>query len=200
MRKSGVLAWLATAVLIATPAFAAWQDYTYPELGFLVTFPADPKTETGTYRGPDGTTLPSKIFTVEQDGFRFQITVVDFSSTTATMAGVIKAAVNDYLKRGELVEDTFARIGSEWGRNLNIAGKDGGRTVASVYFTTARKLYLIEGDTLPGSKDPESGLPTRFRESLSFVNANNDAAPGGRGGGGRGGRGGRGGAAPAPQN
>jgi len=194
-----ILGWLGTAVLIAAPAFAAWQDYTYPELGFLVTFPAEPKIETGTYRAADGSMLPDRVFTVEQDGLVFRITVVDCSSTTTKKADVIKAAVNDYLKRGELVEDTFARIDTEFGRNLNIAGKDGSRTVASVFFTAARRLYLIEGDTLPGSKDPQSGLPTRFRESLSFLNANNNGTAPGGGRGGRG-RGGRGGAAPAPQN
>ena len=118
-----ILGWLGTAVLIAAPAFAAWQDYSYPELGFLVTFPAEPKVETGTYRAADGSMLPDRVFTVEQDGLVFRITVVDCSSTTTKKADVIKAAVNDYLKRGELVEDTFARIDNEFGRNLNIAGK-----------------------------------------------------------------------------
>src|SRR3954451_9534051 len=100
MRKLSILAWLGTAVLIAAPAFAAWQDYSYPDLGFLVTFPSEPKVETGTYRAADGTMLPDRVFTVEQDALVFRITGVDCSSTATKKADVIKAAVNDYLERG----------------------------------------------------------------------------------------------------
>lgn len=184
-----------------TAAMAAWQDYTYADQAFLVTFPADPVVETGTYKAPDGSSLSDKTYTVNQNKILLRATVVDFSSTSTKKADVIRAAVSDYLKKGKLIEDTFARIGSDFGRNLNIMAKDGTHYVSSIYFANGRKLYLIDGVTLPGG-DAGSNAPTRFRESLSFV-ADPAAAPAagaGRGaggaGGGRGGRGGGRGAAP----
>lgn len=187
----------------STAAFAAWQDFTYADQQFLVTLPSEPVIATGTYKTADGTSLPDKTYTVTQGKFVFQATVVDFSSTTTKKADVLRSVVAEYLKKGKLIEDTYGRIGSDFGRNLNIDGKNG-HWVSSIFFANGRKLYLIDGITLPGG-DMGSGLPTRYRESLSFV-ADPAAAPaGGRGaggaGGGRGaggaGRGGRGAAPPA---
>jgi hypothetical protein len=44
-------------VVLAGPAAAqSWQEYSYPDYSFRVTFPADPRIETATYPSADGST------------------------------------------------------------------------------------------------------------------------------------------------
>jgi hypothetical protein len=181
----------ALSALLATPALAqSWQEFTYPDDNFIVTFPGTPTITSGTYKA-GAVSAPEKIYALKVPGRVFQMEVVDFSGNKVSKADAIKQAVSDWTKDGTVAEDTFARIDNDFGRNLNVLHKDGSRSVGSIYFLN-RKLYLIQGVSLKNDPEPQSGQPTRFRESLSFVQGS--PAPGGRGGrGGRGGAGGPGG-------
>jgi len=181
----------ALSALLATPVLAqSWQEFTYPDDNFVITFPGTPTITSGTYNA--GTvSAPEKIYALKVPGRVFEMDVVDFSGNKVSKADAIKQAVVDWTKDGTVAEDTFARIDNDFGRNLNVLHKDGSRSVGSIYFLN-RKLYLIQGVSLKNDPDPQSGQPTRFRESLSFVQGS--PAPGGRGGRGAGGRGGPGGA------
>lgn len=173
---------LATALLAGLdgPALAqGWQEFDYPDPGFSVTFPGTPTVESGTYRAGDAT-LPEKMYSLKQDSRLYQVEVVDFSSSPISKADAIKQVVAAWAAKGRVVEDTFARIDNEFGRNLNVAENDGSRSVGSIYFV-GRKLYIIKGTSLPGDKDPQSNDPTRFKESLSFI-APPGEAPAARGG------------------
>ena len=188
-----ILAGALSALLVAPALAQSWQEFTYPDDNFIITFPGTPTITTGTYK-VGGVSAPEKIYALKVPGRVFEMEVVDFSGNQVSKADAIKQAVADWTKDGTVAEDTFARIDNDFGRNLNVLHKDGSRSVGSIYFLN-RKLYLIQGVSLKNDPDPQSGQPTRFRESLSFVQGS-PAARGGRGGGGRGGAGGgrRGGA------
>ncbi len=192
MRKLLFLGVLAAG--LASPALAAWQDYQYPDLAFYVTFPAEPKKQDITYTAPDGSKLAGVQYSVEQDSNIYRIQVVDFSNNTIPRTAIVKQAVDHFRALGSVEEDIYARISSDFGRNLNIKLKEGGNDYLSVYFANERKLYIIEGVKLPGS---QNAYALRFKELISFI-----TPPGqGRGGAGRGAAapgGGRGGNAPAP--
>src|SRR5579864_1812211 len=154
------------AGLVAGPALAqSWQEFDYPDTNITLTFPGTPVVGSGTYT-TGGVSLPETTYTLKQTGRVFEMEVVDFSSTTISKADAIKAAVAAWSAKGKVVEDTFARIDNDFGRNLNVAQKDGSRSVGSIYFLN-RKLYIIQGVSLKNDPDPQSGQPTRFRESLS---------------------------------
>ena len=187
MRRLVILS--ALVAMFAGPAIAqaGWQDYTYADAGFLASFPAEPKMTTATYKGANGTSVPEKIYSVTQDSRVYSVSVADFAGTPMTQTDAIKYAVEAYRAQGRVIEDQYARIGTDFGRNLNIAGKDKSHTVVAIFFSK-NKLYQIAGVSLPADKDPQSNAPARFKESLSFVG---DTPAGGAGGGGAGGAGGR---------
>ena len=56
------------------------------------------------------------------------------------------------------------RIDREYGRELTIVAKDGGRTVTAIFYLN-QKLYVLAGRTDAGS--PPFGV--RFQQSLQFV-------------------------------
>src|SRR5579872_4134677 len=184
MRK--LIVFNALVAVLSSPALAAsWQEFDDPDAGFSVTFPGQPKVETSTYAA-GGVSLPERVYSLTQDSRIYRMQVVDFSSTSTTKADAIKQAVSAWGAKGQVIEDTFARIDTDFGRNLYVAEKDGSRSVGSIFFVS-RKLYIIEGISLPTDKDPQSNDPTRFRESLSFMSENAGGGNGRRGGGRRGG-------------
>jgi len=179
MRGSAILGALLLALLSAGSVLAqgGWQDYTYPDAGFLASFPAEPKMEAAVYKGSNGTSVPERIYSVTQDSRLYSVAVADFSGTPMTQTDAIKFAVEAFRAQGQVIEDQYARIDNDFGRNLSVAGKDGSHTVVAIFFTKNR-LYQIAGVSLPGDEDPQSNDPTRFKESLSFVS---DRPAGGRG-------------------
>jgi hypothetical protein len=55
-----VIASLAAMLLIAGPVAAQnWQEYSYPDYSFRVSFPADPQIETTTYPLAEDLSVPS---------------------------------------------------------------------------------------------------------------------------------------------
>ena len=73
------------AVLMASIAAAAsWKEYPQPQLGFVVEYPAEPATSTGSYRTGLVTSAPAQIFTVKEDHALYVATVVDLQDVSAT--------------------------------------------------------------------------------------------------------------------
>ena len=62
------LALVLAAFATAAPAAAqSWEEYSYPEFAFSVTFPADPKIEMTTVEVADGRLVPARVYSVRQD-------------------------------------------------------------------------------------------------------------------------------------
>jgi hypothetical protein len=67
---------------------------------------------------------------------------------------------------GKVTVDVNARINRNWGRELSISSKDGGRAVLAIFFLN-NHLVQLEGIVHPGG-DMASSAPVRFQQSLDF--------------------------------
>jgi hypothetical protein len=157
------------AVLCAAgPATAQiWKEYAYPDDGFSVAFPADPKTETATYQTGDGRAVDARVYSVSLDGGVFKMTVADLPDPATQESAVLDHAVRMLSQGGEIKVDIPHRISRVYGRQLSIAAPDGSYSSVAVFFHK-RRLYQIEGTTLPIATYGTSDA-IRFQQSLAFT-------------------------------
>jgi hypothetical protein len=160
------------ALAIVSAPFAAqaqaWKEYSYPQDGFAVQFPATPVESTTTYKTQAGMSLPAVTYSVQQDNVVYSVTVADFSN-----AGLgEQAAMNDAIKAlgqtGEIKIDTTERIDRNYGHDITLAGKDGSRSAIAVFFAN-QQLYELTGKALPPDAESGSGKTARFQQTLVFI-------------------------------
>lgn len=149
----------------------SWSEYTYPDLGFAVSFPSDPTMETLPYKTADGTTTSEVAYTVQQGAGIYSVEVVDFSNSTLDETAAINQAVQQLRDKGDIRLDIPARVQRNYGRQLSVVGKDGSHSSVAI-FLVDHKLYQIEGTVRADSDDPNSGDAIRFQQSLRFIGAN----------------------------
>jgi len=164
----------AVAAIVSGPAAAqSWQEYSYPEYAFSVTFPASPKIETTTYEVADGRAVPARIYSVRQDKSQFTMTVADLANTGLDERAVIDHAI-EMLSQGATVRvNVPARIYQVYGRQLTVEGADGSRSMVAIFDVMGR-LYQIEAKGLPGGNEFEL---TRFQQSLVFERGVTNRSP-----------------------
>ena len=164
----------AVAAIVSGPAAAqSWQEYSYPEYAFSVTFPTSPKIETTTYEVADGRSVPARIYSVRQDKSQFKMTVADLANTGLDERAVIDHAIK-MLSQGATVRvNVPARIYQVYGRQLTVEGADGGRSMVAMFDIMGR-LYQIEAKGLPGGNEFEL---TRFQQSLVFERGITNRSP-----------------------
>ena len=164
----------AVAAIVSGPAAAqSWQEYSYPEYAFSVTFPASPKIETTTYEVADGRAVPARIYSVRQDKSQFTMTVADLANTGLDERAVIDHAI-EMLSQGATVRvNVPARIYQVYGRQLTVEGADGSRSMVAM-FDIMGWLYQIEAKVLPGGNEFEL---TRFQQSLVFERGVTNRSP-----------------------
>ena len=145
----------AVAAIVSGPAAAqSWQEYSYPEYAFSVTFPASPKIETTTYEVADGRAVPARIYSVRQDKSQFTMTVADLANTGLDERAVIDHAI-EMLSQGATVRvNVPARIYQVYGRQLTVEGADGSRSMVAIFDVMGR-LYQIEAKVPRGGSDIE---------------------------------------------
>ena len=163
---------------LTSPAAAqsTWQEYTYPDQQFAVSFPAEPTGTAMRYRAADGTMQPETLYSVQQDTGLFRVTVIDLANTGIDETAAVNQAIGGLREKGDVKLDIPARVQRNYGRYLNIAGNDGSHTIAAVFFGNNR-LYEIEGTVPASNPDSLSGEMIRFQQSLRFMGE----AAGGRG-------------------
>jgi hypothetical protein len=154
------------SVAVAAPALADnWREYKYLNYAFAINFPASPKSERGTYPGPNGKPLPAHIYSLKQDSDLYRVTIADYSDTKVEEKGAVEHAMDLLRETGEVTLDIPTRVDAVDGRQLSIAGKDGTHSSVGLFFYR-HSLYLVEGITA----DSGSSEPTRFQQSLHFTN------------------------------
>ncbi len=159
---------ISALVLAALPAAAeGWQEYNHPELGFAVSFPAEPAQTSGSYQTASGTVLPATIFSVQQDNITYTLTIADFSSAKSEQASAIDDAVKMAARRGDVKMDVEERVDQHYGHALTVAGADSSLSSVAIFFFNNR-LYLIEGTAVPPDADNSSSTLLRFQQSLQF--------------------------------
>jgi hypothetical protein len=169
--QSHLRAIAAVAVLGAlsvSPAQAqSWREYRYS--GFAVQFPVEPKSESGTYATDEGTTVNVRIYSARQESALYKVTVADLSELSVDQAQEVSDGMIGQLAAGrEVVVDVPHRVNRVLGRQLSIVGDDGRRSAVALFFRD-RRLYVVEGTTLPANGDTMSADGVRFQQSLRFI-------------------------------
>jgi hypothetical protein len=173
----------AVVVVWASGAGAGtWKEYAYPELGFAVSFPADPVKETLSYKAADGTTATKTLYSVREGSDIYEVAVIDLHGAAIEGTTAIGQAVNELRDNAQVRLDIAARVNRNRGRQLSLVGNDDSHSTVALFFADQR-LYEIEGTVLAGSDDPNSGDAIRFQQSLRFIGAGQGFGPrfGGRG-------------------
>jgi hypothetical protein len=161
-----LIVFIVAMIAASAPAGAqGWTEYQYPNDGFTVAFPAEPKVETSTYQAPGGSLVEARVYSVVQEGGAFKVTIADLSQSEMSEGNVMAYAVMMLSRRGELnfnIPHSTRRI---IGRQASIEGADGSQIYASVFFHN-RRLYQIEG-TVPAGGSTADGI--RFQQSFDFT-------------------------------
>ncbi len=159
---------ISALLVFASPAVAQnWQEYSYPDYSFGVTFPADPQIETTTYQVTDDRKAEAHVYSVHRDNAEFKLTVADLTDPGLEQTAVIDHAIKMLSEGGEVKFDVPHHIMGVFGRQLSIVQGDGSR-VAVALFAYHGRLYQIEGKSLPAGNDATADA-LRFVQSLIFT-------------------------------
>src|SRR5262249_38295362 len=160
-----IIALAAAAFVVSGPAASqSWEEYSYPEYAFSVTFPANPKIETTTYEVADGRSVPARVYSTRQEKNQFKMTIADLANTGLDEKAVIDHAIRTLSQGATVRVNVPARIYQVYGRQLTVEGADGSRSMVAMFDIMGR-LYQIEAKGVPGGKG--FGL-TGFQQSLGF--------------------------------
>ena len=159
---------LAGSAILAGPAMAAdWEEYAYPDFAFSVHFPAAPKIESAPYQGPDGSALEARVYSVASDTGSFKLTIANVPDSAANENSLVAHAVNSATQGGTIKLDIAHRIRSTYGRQLAVAGANGGYAYISVFYYKKR-LYRLEGTaTVAGGQAEVDAMI--FQQSLDLT-------------------------------
>jgi hypothetical protein len=160
---------LSFAMLLAGPAAAQqWTEYQSPDAAFTVHFPTDPNIETTTYRTPDGRAFGARVYSVAQENGVFTLTVADVPETDNQVQedALMNEAVTRMTDGGAIKFDIPHRIRWFYGRQLGVAGANGGYSYVAVFHHNNR-LYQIEGKAFAAGGQAEADA-MRFQQSLDF--------------------------------
>lgn len=182
----------ALILVLAGPAAAQdWVEYTSKQDLFIVNFPGEPAVRAIDYPTEYGVTLPARVYTVEDRGSRYSVTVVDYTQaerlhterakdcqgypnvctnrTTNDLRGALDYAVFQFLQRNARV--TYYGLGDTdriEGRRVQLVNPDESRTFVAVYLHEYR-LYILEG-TVPENAAP----PALFQQNVGIFDGNMD--------------------------
>ena len=162
---------MAAAFILASPAHAAWKGFKYPEYGFGVDFPAEPKMSKGEWRGVVAGRVPTTIISAEEDNTTYQVVIADFRNRLIDTPGILEEAIFLATQDGKVVSDTTARTDNgqqfaKYGRRVVVLTKDGGKKISELYLVGGR-LLMFEGVISPKGDigNPEAA---RFQDSILF--------------------------------
>jgi hypothetical protein len=156
-KMRGILGAIAGVIVLAsTAAFAqGWAEYRNPEQGFMVNFPADPKQEATTYMTVSGGSVPARLFSAEETGNRYSMTVVEFSSRPMDDDGAAAMAHAASVLRGKgtIRFDMSSELDGVHGHQLSMVDGTGRRILVQLYYFNHR-LYIAEGNVGPNAFEP----------------------------------------------
>jgi hypothetical protein len=166
---------IAVSVFAGSAAAQNWQEYSYPDYSFRVTFPADPQIEATTYRIADDRSVEAHIYSVHQDNAEFKVTVAELANAGLEEGAVIDHAIKAMSEGGEVKVNIPHRINRVYGRQLSILGVDRSRSTVAVFDYNGR-LYQIEGKSLSTGNDATADA-IRFAQSLIFTGGGSNRSP-----------------------
>jgi hypothetical protein len=152
-----------------------WQEYSYPDFSFRVTFPADPQIETTTYQVADDRSVEAHVYSVHQDNSVLKITVAELADIGLAESAVIDQAIKTLSEGGEVKVNIPHRINRVYGRQFSILGADRSRSTVAVFDYNGRP-YQIEGKSLSTGNDATADA-IRFAQSLIFTGGGSNRFP-----------------------
>jgi hypothetical protein len=186
MVRPGIIAGI-TALLVASLQAQEWSTYTNRLDRFEVNFPGQPKVEEIKWPSEYGAVFPGRVYSLEQNGSRYSVTVIDYTDAERihaartnhteadslpiywqvdVQASIAYAATKFRQRPGvKVTYDAFHYIDLVSGHQLQMTNPDQSRTFAGIYLHESR-LYILEA-TVP-AKAPPPGL---FQQSLGFLDA-----------------------------
>ena len=147
-----------------------WKEYSYPQSGFVVQFPAEPVISQGTFRAGTGPSVPSVSYSVRQDGIDYSVMVADYSGQRIDGQTAMGEAIKALAEVGEIKLDSQERIDRDFGHDITLAGKDGSRSMLAIFFV-GNRLYELNGKALAPNAEAGSGKTARFQQTLVFIDA-----------------------------
>jgi hypothetical protein len=186
------LAVTALLVSLATPLAAQmeWTNFLSKEDGFSVNFPGTPQVKTISWDSEYGAVFPGKVYSVENGGYKYAITVVDYRDSERIHAARTNSTEADAPEQGlywridimasiayvatkyrtrdaaaKVTYDAWHYIDLVEGHQLQLTNPDQSRTFVGIYLHENR-LYILDATVPKGA--PQPGL---FQQSLSFVDA-----------------------------
>ncbi len=187
MARPGIIAGITVLLVAATLHAQEWSTYSNRIDRFEVNFPGQPKVEEIKWPSEYGAVFPGRVYSVEQSGSRYSVTVIDYTDAERihaartnhteadslpiywqvdVQASIAYAATKFRQRPGvKVTYDAFHYIDLVSGHQLQMTNPDQSRTFAGIYLHESR-LYILEA-TVP-AKAPPPGL---FQQSLGFLDA-----------------------------
>jgi hypothetical protein len=145
-----------------------WMEYESRDHSFTIHFPVEPTVETAIYQATDGRSFLAHVFMVKQETGMFKVTVVEMpGEETGPDAAVMKEATKVVAGGGTIKFDIPHRVRAVYGRQLGIAGANGGYTYVALFYRNNR-LYQIEGNAFVAGGQTEVEA-MRFQQSLDLT-------------------------------
>ena len=145
-----------------------WKEYDNKDYSFTIHFPVDPTVETAIYQAADGRSFSAHVFSAMQETGTFKVTVVEMpGEETGPNAAVMKEATKVVVSDGAIKFDIEHRVRAVYGRQLGIAGANGGYTYVALFYRNNR-LYQIEGNAFVAGGQAEVDA-ARFQQSLDLT-------------------------------
>ena len=175
------------AIFVFASAIASaqgWVEYINKTDLFIVNFPGEPAITETTHHSAYDADFPARVYTVDNERGRYQITVVDYRETEAihlartnrteanssssvwitdVQASIANAAQMFRTRGGEVTYDAWADIDKIAGHQLQITNPDQTRSFVSIHLHKSR-LYILEGTVPAGA--PAPGI---FQQSLGIL-------------------------------
>jgi len=164
-----------------------WSTYSNRVDRFEVNLPGQPRVEDVKWPSEYGAVFPARVYSLDQGGGRYSVTVVDYTEaerihaarTNRTeadslpiywqldvQASIAYAATKFRQRPGvKVTYDAFHYVDLVSGHQLQMTNADQSRTFVGIYLHESR-LYILEA-TVP-ARAPQPGL---FQQSLSFLDA-----------------------------
>jgi hypothetical protein len=166
--RSIVLITTFSAILVSSAsAQSAWTEHVFSDKHFQVLFPAEPAVSTMPYTAADGTQATKTTYSVRQDSGLYQAAVIDLTQSGIDAATAIEQVVTALSGNNNVTFNQAARQNGTCGRYLTLKGKDGSTSTVSLFYRDKR-LYQIQGTSLPSNADSDSGYMILFTNSFSF--------------------------------
>ena len=158
---------LALLVFLVPAGAQRWQEYSYPDYSFRISFPADPQNETTASPVTNDRKVEAHVYAVRSDNAEFKVTVAELANTGLDENAVIDHAIKALSEGGEVKVNIPHRINRVFGRQLSIVEGDGSRAAVALFDYNGR-LYQVEGKSLPTGNDATADA-IRFVQSLIFT-------------------------------